>query len=90
MVLDALLVWLWWQATAQMHGPRRDFCRVLGYLWIIIFCRIVKYIEHFARYPEDTVYIPLIPLFGYYHSCVIKVHALFTLQAVSVPPFSFR
>jgi hypothetical protein len=84
-VLDALLVWLWWQATSQMHGPKRDLCRVLVYLWVVVFCRIVKYLEHFARYPQDVVYVPLVPLFGYYHSCVIKLHALFTLQAVSTP-----
>ena len=58
--------------------------RIVVYLWIFLFCRLIKYTEHFCRYPADLAYVPLIPLFGYYHSIWIKLNAMLTLQVVRI------
>lgn len=68
----------------DMQAEWRVMARITAYLWIVLFCRLVKYTEHFRRYPGDVVYAPLIPLFGYYHSIWIKLHAMLTLQVVRI------
>jgi hypothetical protein len=80
---DVVLSWLWWHVTADLRPERRLIARVLVYLWIFLLCRLIKYTEHFRRFPSDLVYVPLIPLFGYYHSIWIKMHAMLTLQATT-------
>jgi len=76
-----MLCWLWWRVSAFYQT---DWAiDTLVYLWIILLCRIVKYIGHFQRYPGDLIYMPLIPIFGWYHSIGIKLHALFTLQVTA-------
>ncbi|KAF2666871.1 putative polysaccharide synthase Cps1, partial [Microthyrium microscopicum] len=80
---DLTLAWLWWFVTLEMEPSSRLIARVVAYLWIFLFCRLVKYLEHFVRYPADLIYIPLIPFFGYFHSICIKAYAFFTLNVVS-------
>jgi len=67
LIYDVVLCWLWWHVTSDLRG-----------IW-----RLVKYTEHFKRYPADLIYVPLIPLFGYYHSIWIKLHAMLTLQVTT-------
>jgi hypothetical protein len=81
---DVVLGWLWWHVTADLQPNWRLIARIVGYLWIFLFCRLIKYTEHFCRYPADLVYVPLIPIFGYYHSIWIKLHAMLTLQVVRI------
>jgi hypothetical protein len=75
-----MLCWLWWRVSAVYQTSW--IVDSLVYLWIVLLCRIIKYIGHFQRYPGDLIYMPLIPIFGWYHSMGIKLHALFTLQVV--------
>ena len=80
---DVVLSWLWWRATSDLQADWRLIARVSVYLWIFLGCRLIKYTEHFLRFPVDLIYIPLIPLFGYFHSICVKLHAMLTLQVVS-------
>jgi hypothetical protein len=80
---DILLCWMWWHITADLHSHWRLLARTSVYLWIFLLCRLIKYTEHFCRFPADLVYMPLILVFGYFHSICIKLHAMFTLQVVS-------
>jgi len=80
---DVLLCWMWWHITADLHSHWRLLARTSVYLWIFLLCRLIKYTEHFCRFPADLVYVPLIPVFGYFHSICIKLHAMFTLQVTT-------
>jgi hypothetical protein len=83
LVYDVLLVWSWWTVTSDLKPSPKLVVRAVMLFWIVFGCRLVKYLEHFARHPADLVYIPVIPLFGYYHSVFIKLRAMFSLQVVS-------
>jgi hypothetical protein len=87
---DVLLAWLFWHATSDLHEQAKRVARTLVYLWIFLLCRIVKYLEHFVRYPSDLKYVLLIPVFGYFHASLIKLHAMVTLHVVSLSPFGAR
>jgi hypothetical protein len=78
-----VLGWLWWHVTADLQPAPRLIARIVVYLWIFLCCRLIKYTEHFCRFPADLAYVPLIPLFGYYHSLWIKLHAMLTLQVTT-------
>ncbi|KAF2401792.1 hypothetical protein EJ06DRAFT_361093 [Trichodelitschia bisporula] len=83
-VLDTLLTWLFWEVSATWHPEWFKWtARSLCYLWIFLGCRIVKYLEHFWRYPQDLKYILLIPAFGYFHSCFIKLYAMLTMHVTA-------
>jgi hypothetical protein len=84
---DLGLAYVWWLATSDMSQQPRLAARTLMYLWIFIVCRLIKYVEHFVRYPSDLVYVPLVPLFGYFHSVCIKAYAAVTLNVVSTYPY---
>jgi hypothetical protein len=77
------MLWLFWQVTSSLQPDLQQIVRLLFFAWVIFVCRIIKYMEHFARYPEDLRYILLIPLFGYFHCCFIKVYAMLTMHIVS-------
>jgi hypothetical protein len=83
LIYDLGLAWLWWLVTSEWEQQPRLVARTGMYLWIFILCRLIKYVEHFVRYPSDLVYVPLVPLFGYFHSVCIKLYAAFTLNVVS-------
>jgi len=82
---DCVLAWLWWQVTSELVpvGLPRQAAVAIVYLWIFLVCRLVKYGEHFLRYPADIIYAPLVPLFGYFHASFIKLHAMVTLQVTT-------
>ncbi|KIW08942.1 hypothetical protein, variant 1 [Verruconis gallopava] len=82
---DASMLWLFWQVTSTMQHDTQRIVRILFLFWVVLICRVVKYMGHFARYPEDLKYIMLIPLFGYFHSCSIKLYAMLTMHVVSSP-----
>lgn len=87
---DLGLAWLWWVVTSEWVQPTQLAVRAAMYLWIFVLCRLIKYVEHFVRYPCDLVYVPLVPLFGYFHSLCIKAYAAITLNVVSCPVLSHR
>jgi len=76
-------VWSSWIFTLDFNTGPKIASRTILYFWIVLGCRLVKYIEHFARYPGDAIYVPIIPLFGYYHSIFIKLRAMFSLQVTT-------
>jgi len=80
---DVLLAWLFWHISSHLQEQPKQIARALVYLWILLLCRIVKYLEHFVRYPSDLKYVLLIPLFGYFHASFIKLHAMFTLHVTT-------
>jgi hypothetical protein len=84
LVYDILLAWLFWHISSELEEQPKQMARALVYLWVFLFCRLVKYLEHFVRYPGDLKYVLLIPLFGYFHASFIKLHAMFTLNVVSL------
>jgi len=80
---DGLLAWLFWCATEDLDTSAKVVARSVVYLWIFLLCRLVKYLEHFARYPSDLKYILLIPMFGYFHASLIKLQAMVTLHVTA-------
>lgn len=83
LVYDIMMLGLFWQLTIDLNQPIQHISRILFALWVVLFCRIVKYMGHFVRYPEDLKYILLIPLFGYFHSCFIKMYAMITMHVTT-------
>lgn len=79
---DALVFFSWYQASSGWDYESRKALFVCLALWTFVFSKTVKLWGHFIRYPADVMYIPLYILFGYYHGA-IKLHGLFTLNAVS-------
>jgi cellulose synthase/poly-beta-1,6-N-acetylglucosamine synthase-like glycosyltransferase len=84
LLYDASMLWLFWQVSLPLNHDVRQASRLLFGFWVVLLCRIIKYMGHFTRYPEDLKYILLIPLFGYFHSCFIKIYAMLTMHIVSV------
>lgn len=81
--MDALMLFLFFDATEGLPSDYRTLAHGVWIIWVLIVSRAIKYVEHFSRYPEDLIYIPLLPLFGYAHSICIKTYAMFTLYEVS-------
>lgn len=81
------MVYLVLGITEGLPSFDRNLARGAWLLWVLVVSRAIKYIEHFARYPEDLIYVPLLPLFGYLHSICIKTYAMFTLYEVRTHPF---
>jgi hypothetical protein len=77
------MLWLFWQVTSGLQPDIQQIVRPVFLVWVVFVCRIVKYMDHFLRHPEDLKYILLIPLFGYFHSCSIKMYAMLTMHVVS-------
>jgi hypothetical protein len=81
---DMLRIRLCWYLTEGLALQTRSVIRIVVVLWVVLLCRLPKYIGHFTRYPTDLKWLLLIPIVGYVHSCIIKPYALFTLKVVSV------
>ena len=77
---------MFWQLSAEWSWQLQYASRTLAFLWIFLLCRLIKYLDHFSRYPEDLKYLLVIPLFGYFHSSIIKLSGMFTLHVVSGIP----
>jgi len=82
-VYDFTMLYLVWHLTASLRPEARQIVRIICLVWIVFISRLVKYIEHFSRFPQDVKYIFLIPLFGYFHSLVIKVYAMVTMHVTT-------
>jgi hypothetical protein len=79
---DAAMLWSFWEVSTNWAPQIQNLSRGLCVLWVVLLCRIVKYFKHFSRYPQDLKYLPVIPLFGYYHSLFIKSYAMITMHVV--------
>jgi hypothetical protein len=80
------MVYLFWQVTAGLSSEVQQITTAVWFVWVVFISRLVKYFEHFSRFPGDIfIFIFLIPLFGYFHSLVIKVYAGITMGVVSCP-----
>ena len=49
--------------------------------------KFIKLMGHYIRYPGDFLLLPVSISFGYFHSIIIKVYALLSLNIVSLLPF---
>lgn len=78
------MLYMFWQLTVDLDQRIQQLTRIAFTLWVVLLCRVIKYMGHFAHYPEDLKYILLIPFFGYFHSCFIKMYAMITMHVVSV------
>lgn len=74
---------MFWQLTVDLDQRIQQLTRIAFTLWVVLLCRVIKYMGHFARYPEDLKYILLIPFFGYFHSCFIKMYAMITMHVTT-------
>jgi hypothetical protein len=85
------MVYLFWQVTADLTPEVQHVLTAVWFVWVVFISRLVKYLEHFARYPGDVfIFMFLVPLFGYFHSLVIKVYAGITMGVVSCPNRALR
>jgi hypothetical protein len=79
------MVYLFWHVTADLSPEVQQLSTAVWFVWVVFISRLVKYIEHFSRFPSDVlIFIFLVPLFGYFHSLVIKVYAGITMGVVSL------
>lgn len=70
-----------WIGTCHYLGEtERVIARGILFAWITLLSKIVKF--DWWRRPEDLRYVLLVPLFGWYHSIRIKLHALWSLSEV--------
>ncbi|QDS70957.1 hypothetical protein FKW77_007167 [Venturia effusa] len=77
---DLAMVYLFWKVTAGLGSEMQQLSMAIWVVWVIFISRLVKYVEHFSRYPGDIlIFVFLVPLFGYFHSLVIKVYAGITM-----------
>lgn len=80
------MVYLFWQVTAGLSSEVQQLSTAIWVVWVVFISRLVKYVEHFSRFPGDVlIFFFLVPLFGYFHSLVIKVYAGITMGVVSSP-----
>jgi hypothetical protein len=82
-VWDPLMAWMFWQLTSDWPQTLQYVSRALCFAWLFLLCRIIKYTDHFTRYPQDLKYLLLIPLFGYFHSSVVKACGMVSMHVVS-------
>jgi len=82
-VYDFTMLYLFWHLTAGLHPEAQQIARFACFVWIVFVSRLVKYLEHFSRFPQDLRYIFLIPMFGYFHSLVIKFYAMVTMHVTT-------
>ncbi|KAF2429474.1 hypothetical protein EJ08DRAFT_650488 [Tothia fuscella] len=80
---DICMLLSFWQISANWTAHTCGISRGLCFIWVVVLCRIIKYCRHFSRYPQDLLYLPIIPLFGYYHSCFIKTYAMITMHSTT-------
>ena len=80
-VCDVLRLWLCYSLSTAYYPRNWLFIFVPYAAWVIFINRAVKFIGHWVRYPEDLLYLPLLPLIGYAHG-FIKLKALSTLKEV--------
>jgi hypothetical protein len=79
-IYDFSMLYLFWQLTAGLRTEVQLVARVVWFVWVVCISRHIKYIEHFIRFPQDIKYALVIPLFGYFHSLVIKFYAMVTVN----------
>jgi cellulose synthase/poly-beta-1,6-N-acetylglucosamine synthase-like glycosyltransferase len=68
-----LLTW----TLASCSPETRSWSIVAFFLWLL-FTKTVRMIPHFLRHPSDMFHMPLLIVFGYYHS-IMNVYAALTL-----------
>ena len=60
--------------------------RIMGLILLMSWMFVSKFIKlmgHYIRYPSDFLLLPVSISFGYFHSLIIKVYALLSLNVVS-------
>lgn len=84
-VYDGLLGYILYRSVLgtpadQMIVAPSTVCTAF-FLWLL-FTKTVKLWPHFYRHPDQMKFIPILVLFGYFHS-LVKLYCLLTLHKVS-------
>ena len=82
---DSTLVYLYFRASTEWEPGLRLIYFGLLMSWMFT-SKFIKLMGHYIRYPGDFLLLPVSICFGYFHSIIIKVYALLSLNIVSVPP----
>ncbi|KAG6991293.1 hypothetical protein G7Y79_00054g089220 [Physcia stellaris] len=76
---DCMLVYLYYRASAHWDSDLRVLCFVLLVSWMFT-SKFIKLMGHYIRYPGDFLLLPVSISFGYFHSVIIKVYAMLSLN----------
>ena len=79
-----MLVYLYFRASTEWKPNLRLIYLGLLMSWMFT-SKFIKLMGHYIRYPGDFLLLPVSISFGYFHSIIIKVYALLSLNIVSVP-----
>ena len=79
---DIMLVYLYYRASADWDSDLRVVYLVLLVSWMFT-SKFIKLMGHYIRYPGDFLLLPVSISFGYFHSLIIKVYAMLSLNIVS-------
>lgn len=77
-----MLVYLYYRASADWDSDLRVVYFVLLVSWMFT-SKFIKLMGHYIRYPGDFLLLPVSISFGYFHSLIIKVYAMLSLNIVS-------
>lgn len=80
-VIDPLLLFSCWWATAELKPSTRYAILWAEIIFMFCFTKVVKLVGLFRRNPSDIIYLPVSVAFGYFHG-LVKLYALFTLKKV--------
>lgn len=86
LVYDSLLGYLLYQSVSTTPSDKMAVAPFTAFatffLWLL-FSKTVKLWPHFYQHPDQIKFIPVLILFGYFHS-FLKLYCLLTLHKVSV------
>lgn len=84
LICDCMLVYLYSQGSTEWDSNLRllGFSLLMG--WMLM-SKFIKLMGHYIRYPGDLLLLPVSISFGYFHSLIIKVYAMLSLNVVSQP-----
>lgn len=81
-VCDCMLVYLYLMGSTEWDPDLRIIGFSLLMSWMFT-SKFIKLMGHYIRYPSDLLLLPVSISFGYFHSLVIKIYALLSLNVVS-------
>ena len=81
---DCMLVYLYLMGTTDWDPDLRMIVLSLLMSWMFT-SKFIKLMGHYIRYPIDLLLLPVSISFGYFHSLVIKIYAMLSLNVVSQP-----
>lgn len=80
--LTPAIIWegvMWLALYGLVGGARFAFLAYIFFAMFIFASKIVKYIPHFTRHPQDMVFIPVAIAFSYFHG-FLNLYCLATME----------